>query len=176
MRRSHRKSRLAPFRAENIFRKSQGRNFGCWSRCLSNVQKCVLGVILPTPSPGGHRRVNGKVTKCCFIFLRNCENRSGDVRKMADRPTVRSATRRSTDLEDQSESFQRKSNQTFVSMKSRARILFFFLTRVSVLNGLNSRCHLYAQSLSFARSVLSLSQFRDCSHFFICLEVHNNLF
>ena len=43
MTRSHRKSRLAPFRAENIFRKSHKRNFGCWWICLSNRQKCALG-------------------------------------------------------------------------------------------------------------------------------------
>ena len=49
MTRSHRKSRLTPFRAENISRKSHKRNFGCWSICLSNRQKCTLGVILPPP-------------------------------------------------------------------------------------------------------------------------------
>ena len=49
MTQSHRKSRLAPFRAENIFRKNHGWNFGCWSRCMSIVQKCALGVILPAP-------------------------------------------------------------------------------------------------------------------------------
>ena len=48
MTRGHRKSKLASFCAENIFRKSHGRNFGCWSRCLSKLQKCALGgVILP---------------------------------------------------------------------------------------------------------------------------------
>ena len=36
---------LAPFRAENIFRKSCERKFGCWSRCLCNVQICALELI-----------------------------------------------------------------------------------------------------------------------------------
>jgi len=49
MTRSHRKSSLAPFRAENIFRKSHKRNFDCWSSCLSNRQKCGLGVIFLRP-------------------------------------------------------------------------------------------------------------------------------
>ena len=55
MTRSHRKSKLASFCAENIFRKSHRRNFGCWSRCLSKLQKCALGLILP---PLGRGRVN----------------------------------------------------------------------------------------------------------------------
>ena len=59
MTRCHGKSRLPPFRAENIFRKSYQRNFGCWSSCLSNRQKCALGVILPPPPPLlGRGRVN----------------------------------------------------------------------------------------------------------------------
>ena len=37
MPRSHRKSRLPPFRAENIFRKSHQRNFGCWSSWLDGT-------------------------------------------------------------------------------------------------------------------------------------------
>ena len=55
-RRGHRKSSPAPFRAENIFRKSHKRNFGCWSSSPSNRQKCALGVISPFPLVRG--RVN----------------------------------------------------------------------------------------------------------------------
>ena len=62
MTRSHRKSRLPPFRAENIFRKSHQRNFGCWLSCLSNRQKCALGVIYP---PLGR----GRVKSSCHTVL-----------------------------------------------------------------------------------------------------------
>ena len=67
----HGKSRLAPFRAENIFRKSNGGNFGCWSRCLSNVQKCALGVILPPPPLPAVEGLNTESlfdNESCFIF------------------------------------------------------------------------------------------------------------
>ena len=37
MTQSHRKSRLPLFRAENIFRKSHQRNFGCWSSWLDGT-------------------------------------------------------------------------------------------------------------------------------------------
>ena len=63
MKRSHRKSRLAPFRAENIFRKSDKRNFGCWS---SNVKKCaMLGNFKPPLYSFGRGRVK-KYNMCEF--------------------------------------------------------------------------------------------------------------
>ena len=65
MTRSHRKSRLQPFRAENIFRKSHRRNFGCWSSCLSNRQKCALGGNFL--SPLGRGRVK-PATAVHFIY------------------------------------------------------------------------------------------------------------
>ena len=61
MTRSHRKSRLPPFRAENIFRKSHQRNFSCWSSCLSNRQKCALGGNF-TPPPLAVEGLNSSLT------------------------------------------------------------------------------------------------------------------
>ena len=55
MTQSHGKSRLASFRAEDIFRKSRKRNFERWSSCLSNRQNCALGVNSP---PLGRKKVN----------------------------------------------------------------------------------------------------------------------
>ena len=62
MTRSHRKSKLASFCAENIFRKSHRRNFGCLSRCLSKLQKCALGGNFTPPLA-----VEG--LRCFFFFL-----------------------------------------------------------------------------------------------------------
>ena len=62
MTRSHRKSRLAAFRAENIFRKSHRRNFGCWSRCLELV--CAKTCSRDNFTPIGH----GRVKLCPSVF------------------------------------------------------------------------------------------------------------
>ena len=86
MTRSHRKSRLVPFRAENIFRKSHRRNFGCWSKCLIKTMTPLWDVMASWREVIGsqdlyhsvQKTYSGKVTEGILAAGRNvwvmCKN------------------------------------------------------------------------------------------------------